>query len=96
MANGLGPRESAIRVDDELAKKIGAANAEEIKAIMRQAALDQGLATAPDFWHPEDLQPTELSTHARNHVKQVTVNGIAYEISGSSEEELVAAELQLY
>lgn len=90
------PKDSAINVTPEIAEQLKTANAEEIKSIMRQAMLDQKLATAPDFWHPEDLEPTELSTHANNRSKTVTVNGKTYTISGSTEQELADAELRLF
>ena len=94
--SGLGPKDSSWTVTPEMEEAIKNANAEEIKEIFRAQAVAQGLATQEDSFHPEILTPSELSTHAKTRSKTVTVNGETFEISGSTDEELVAKELQLF
>jgi hypothetical protein len=88
-------KDSAISVTDDVRKALENASVEQMKDILHDAAIRQALVV-PDSMNPDVLIPTELSTHANNRVKQVTINSKTYEISGSSEEELVAAELQLF
>jgi hypothetical protein len=90
------PENSAIRLTSALEEAISKANPDEIKALMAQAALSQGLVV-PDSVNPQLLHPTELADHApRKFAKVVTINGVKYALEGGSPEELANAETSLY
>jgi hypothetical protein len=97
--SGMGPAQSAIRVTPEMEKQLETATPEMIKEIMRVAMLDQGLAVAPDFWHPEDLEPTPKAFNnpdAKLLTRRFRINGVDYELSGKDENEVNEQELALH
>jgi hypothetical protein len=90
------PEQSAIRITPDLQERIGNASPDEIKSILANAALSQGLVT-PDPYNPSLLHPTALADHApRKFGKVVTINGVKYALEGGSPEELANAETSLY
>jgi hypothetical protein len=94
--SGLGPNASAIRIDDEMARKIGASNAEEIKELMKAAALEQGLVTR-DVMNPEVLHATPLADNAPRTVSRtLVINGVRHVLEGASDTELNQQEIQLH
>src|SRR5579863_687932 len=89
-------RDAAIRVTPEMEARIKTANTEEIKAIMAEAALAQGLVT-PDPFDPTQLNATALADAApRRLAKVIRLNGVAHAIESSDEAGLLAAENAIY
>jgi hypothetical protein len=90
------PESSAIRLTPDLQERIGNASPDEIKSILANAALSQGLVTVDPF-NPGVLHPTELSKAApQKFSKYVTINSTKYLLEGGSPEELAHAETSLY
>jgi hypothetical protein len=88
--------DSAIRMTPQLADAISKASPDEIKSLMAQAALQQGLVV-PDSVNPQILHETELAAHApQKFGKYITINGTKYLVEGDSPEALANAETSLY
>jgi hypothetical protein len=86
---------SRIRVDAALEEKINGASAEEIKEIMKSAAVEQGLVKRD--WDPQLFIETPLGTAApKRFAKAVVVNGVKTVLEGDSEQSLLAAETAFY
>src|SRR5260221_8503813 len=95
--SGLTPESSAIRTTPDIEQRLSeCTNSEQIKAIMAEAALTQGLVT-PDALNPTVLIPTALADHApRSFAKAITINGTKHILEAADEAGLVAAETALY
>jgi hypothetical protein len=90
------PEDSAIRMTPEIQKALETADVEQIKSIMADAAVAQGLATR-DYYSPDVLLPTELANAApKKFAKVLTINGEKHVLEGESEAALLAAEANLY
>ena len=90
------PSDSAIRVTPEIAKALETANAEQIKVIMAQAAIDQGLVQ-PDRYDASVLLPTALAAAApKKFAKTISLNGKKHTLEAESPEALAEAELNFF
>src|SRR5579863_6264460 len=90
------PEDSAIRMTPEIQKALETADVEQIKSIMADAAVAQGLATR-DYYSPDVLLPTELANAApKKFAKVLTINGEKRVLEGETEAALLAAEANLY
>lgn len=94
--SGLTPESSAIRMSAELEAKVAAAStAEEIKALMAQAALEQHLVER-DVMNSSHLIPTALADHApRSFAKVIVINGVKHVLEAPDELGLAQAETNL-
>jgi hypothetical protein len=93
--SGLMPENSAIKVTKSLEQQLqGVTNVEQIKEIMREAALSQNLAHRD--WDPAILVPNEPSTTPSAFSRTVTIDGQTHTIKGATETELLQAETAIY
>jgi hypothetical protein len=88
---------SAITTDAEFEKQIAGADFEQIKILMAERAVQQGLVKK-DIYDPSVLIPTEAATApAPQKVgKIVVLNGIKHSLVAADQEDLLAQELALY
>jgi hypothetical protein len=94
--SGLSPASSAIRVDAALEEKLKGASFEEIKVYMAEQAVAQGLVER-DQYDPAVLIPTERANAARQQfTKNVTIDGLNYNLVADNEHDLAIAETNLY
>ena len=94
--SGMGPDQSSIRTNREIEEAISkATSVAEVQAIMRQAAIDQRLVV-PDPYNQTILIPAEPGTQPRGYAKVITVNGVKHVLEGETQQELDAAEVELY
>ena len=93
--SGLTPESSAIRTTPDIERRLSeCTNSEQIKAIMAEAALAQGLVTL-DALNPSVMIPTELANHASQaFAKTLMINGQKFIVESPTEDGLVAAELE--
>ena len=94
------PKDSAIQVTPSLEVQISkAVSAQEIQALLHQAAQDQKLIEPDPFdrsgtdWF--SMRPVEPVTAAKGLTKTLVVDGQTHIIAGGNEAELISAELQL-
>jgi len=85
------PSDSAIKVTPSLEERLAKATSAEIPEILKQAAIDQGLAKRD--WDPSILVPAEQSATFK---KSFTINGQTRTIEGATELELAQAETVLF
>ena len=90
------PKDSAWTVTPEVEKEIENLDTEGLKEYFRTLSVRQGLTERQDWAHPEILTPTALAENARTRVKEITVNGTTYELTASTDEELLELELDLH
>ena len=89
------PADSAIKIDKKLEEAIAnAPNGEFIKEIMRQAMVDQGLATRA--WDSSILEPVEQALAPRAYTTTVQINGVKHILEASTQEGLNRQETALY
>jgi len=88
------PSDSAIKVTPSLEERLAKATSAEIPEILKQAAVDQGLATRA--WDPSILEPVEPGTRPRAYAKAVVLNGVKHIIEGATEQEMLANENEFY
>ena len=90
------PENSAIRMTPELEARIATASAEEIKSILAEATVAQGLATR-DIYDPQVLLPTALANTApRGFARPITIDGVKHIVEGTTELELEQNTTALY
>jgi hypothetical protein len=90
------PSNSAIRVDASLEEQLKGAYHEQIKELLKMAAVDQHLAVRE--WDQSILTPTALADAPRpqKFARSVTINGTKTILESSSQEELDQAETAIY
>src|SRR6266436_3019162 len=89
------PSNSAIRVDASLEEKLKGATHEQIKELLKEAAVEQRLAVRE--WDQSILTATELaSTAPKKFGKVVVLNGVKHSLIADDESGLLAAENELY
>jgi hypothetical protein len=89
------PEQSAIKVDAELEAALKNASHDQIKSIMADAAVRQGLATR-DFYDPSIILPTEGTAAPQKFARAVVINGVKHVVEANSPVELEKAEAALY
>jgi len=89
------PSNSAIRVDASLEEKLKGATHEQIKELLKEAAVEQRLAVRE--WDQSILTATELASTAPKKVgKVVVLNGVKHSLIGNDEADLLAQENAMY
>jgi hypothetical protein len=89
------PDDSAIRVNATLEEKLRGATHEEIKELLKEAAVSQSLAVRE--WDQSILTPTELAGTAPKQVgKVIVLNGVKHSLVAEDEAGLLAQENGLY
>jgi hypothetical protein len=89
-----GPQDSAIKVTPALEEKLKDASFEEIKEIMKNAAVEQGLAHRE--WDETIVTPNEPGTVPKGFARTVTINGTKHVVEADSELALEKAMGDLY
>jgi hypothetical protein len=86
---------SSIKVTKSLEEQLqGVTNSEQIKEIMKEAAISQKLAHRD--WDESILVPNELGTAPRGFARAVTIDGTKHVVEGATEIELEKAVGVLY
>jgi hypothetical protein len=86
---------SSIKVTKSLEEQLqGVTNSEQIKEIMKSAAIDQNLAHRE--WDESIVTPNEPGTAPRAFAKTIIVNGVKKILEASDEAGLLAQENALY
>jgi len=88
------PESSAIKVTPDMQKALETANAEQIKEMMKQAAVDQRLVVRE--WDSSILTPVTQGTAPQKVGKVVVLNGVKHTLEAATEQELLAKENALY
>ncbi len=90
------PENSAIALDKSTEERIAAATSgEQIKEILREAAIKQNLVV-PDIYDPNVLLPVEPGSAPRSFAKTVTVNGQKTVLEATTELDLAQRETEFY
>src|SRR6266699_435230 len=88
------PNDSPINVTPDMQKALETANAEQIKEMMKQAAVDQRLVVRE--WDSSILTPVTQGTAPQKVGKVVVLNGVKHTLEAATEQELLAKENALY
>ncbi len=88
------PNDSPINVTPDMQKALETANAEQIKELMKQAAVDQRLVVRE--WDTSILTPVTQGTAPQKVGKVVVLNGVKHTLEAATEQELLAKENALY
>jgi hypothetical protein len=92
--SGLTPANSSITTDAEFEKAVMNASFEEVKALMQQRSVDQGLVRR-DIYDPNVLHEVEPGAQTA-YAKTVTINGVDHQVSGTTEAEMLRSESALF
>ena len=89
------PADSRVKVTPQLEEQLANASTEQIRELMAQAAIDQGLVVR-DHYSPDVLLEVEPAATPRRFGRTVEIGGVKTIIEGESEHDLDKQAIELY